>query len=426
MKKLRTKLGLLVLMAMLGAGIAAMPVGAAPSFSYTPVEGDKADGTDDVTFNKYLVVNNGSAVPDVTFDFSIAPGTGVGSTVDTIAVYPGPVNSAGTKPSVESAVFGSGDTASTTKTTDDTVILAADEAFVKKAVTIDFDGVQFTEPGVYRYIITENIGNAMGFSYDTQVVDDTMKGQRTLDVYVTDDGTGSLVVTGYVLHEGTSAPAKGENYGSSGTTLSDKSDGFVNSHEAYDLVFSKTVTGNQASRDKYFEFTVTISSAVSGTIYTVSYEDDHDDATADGNADKSISANPNAATTKIANDVAQPTDLTVGDNGMVTQKFYLQDGQSIAIRGLAKGTQYSIFEDEEDYKASSTTTDSAAAEKGGNTVRNNTGISQDVSAAFTNTRNGVIPTGVIMSVAPWVIAGIVIIGGIIFFVVRSKKKYDEE
>ena len=42
-----------------------------------------------------------------------------------------------------------------------------------------------------------------------------------------------------------------------------------------------------------------------------------------------------------------------------------------------------------------------------------------------NVKEGVIPTGVILSVAPWVIAGIVIIAGVVFFAIRSRKKYEE-
>ena len=49
-----------------------------------------------------------------------------------------------------------------------------------------------------------------------------------------------------------------------------------------------------------------------------------------------------------------------------------------------------------------------------------------IYTGFTNDRSGVIPTGVILSVAPWAIAGVVILAGVVFFAIRSRKKYEEE
>ena len=51
---------------------------------------------------------------------------------------------------------------------------------------------------------------------------------------------------------------------------------------------------------------------------------------------------------------------------------------------------------------------------------------KDVYTGYKNSKSGAIPTGVILSVAPWVIAGAVIIVGIVFLVIRSRKKYDAE
>ncbi len=419
MRKMKTKIGAMIASATLAVAMMAMPASAGTT--YTAVNGDNT-----CTFNKYLIVNEGSDVPDATFNFSIASGAAinVNTTDDTMAVLSGPVVTDGTNvtaPTVGSAKFAATDVPQTTVASGDSITLASGEAYVKKAVSVDFSGVSFTEPGIYRYILSEVVDNTlMGMSYDVKVGTNGIHGQRTLDVYVTDEwntisGKHELKISGYVLHETLAAPKRGTDLGTAGGTLSDKSDGFVNSHEAFDLKFSKTVAGNQASRDKYFEFTVTITGAVPGTEYTVSY----------ANADISIAKNPNAATTVIEEAKTQPVKLTVGSNGTLAQLFYLQHGQSIAIRGLAEGTKYTIIENAEDYKAESVSTDTNATAVG-NSVENTKGITANAEASFTNTRDGIIPTGVILSVAPWVIAGIVIIGGIVFFAIRSKKKYDEE
>ena len=178
--------------------------------------------------------------------------------------------------------------------------------------------------------------------------------------------------------------------------LGDKSSGYTNTYDTSNLTFSKTVSGNQASRDKYFAFTVTISEAVPGTVYTVDLR--KADATSGTNA-ATIAAN--AGKTNVS-------ELTVGEDRTVTQTFYLQHGQEITIKGLAKDTVYSVTENAEDYKP--TIPDNASG----------TIASADVTAAFTNTRSGVIPTGVLLTVAPF--AAIMAVGAVGIIVMVGKKR----
>lgn len=272
---------------------------------------------------------------------------------------------------------------------------------------------------------------------------------RTLDVYVQDytdyydnlaDKTGytapsgkELFIAGYVLYEGKhdAAPSATD------TPVTGKSTSYTNTYATYDLTFSKTVTGNQGSKDKYFAFTVTISDAGRGTKYSVSYADDSNANTTDGNADRTISANPNSATTCITSAVTQPETLTVGDNGTVSQTFYLQHGQRIAIRGLAKGTSYTITEAPEDYTPSAVAngednkTGDESAVGSAITLTNNAMsdnyIQGDAVIDFTNERSGVIPTGILSTVAGS--AGLIAVGiagmaGGAFYL--KKKKSEEE
>ena len=432
MRKLRTRIGAMIASVTLAVAMMAMPAGA--TSSYTGIAGTTT------SFKKYLVADEGVTIPAMTFEYEIHPINDViAATDDTVAVYPGPVVMDDGKvvaPAVGTAVFATGEKLSTTVATGDSVTLASGQAYAKKTVDIDLTGVSFTEPGVYRYILTEQtISDMDALAYDVQrksAAGVGVKGQRTLDVYVTDSTTNEglgLTVSGYVLHELTAAPAKNAaGYGTgdvteAGNALADKSDGFVNSLETYDLEFGKTVDGNQASRDKYFAITVELSKLAAGTSYKVSYGDDSNPNTKDGNADTEIAANPNAATTVITSAVTQPNKLSVSESATsVSQTFYVQHGQSIIIHGLPKGTDYKVTENAEDYKPSVEVTGESLVEsnKAEGTIEAYTLV------AFHNVRNGIIPTGVLLSVAPWVIAGIVIIGGIVFFAIRSKKKYEEE
>lgn len=360
---------------------AALP--SAFAFKYTAVAGTST------TFYKYLVMDVDANVPNATFAFTVAPGTAIAATENRVAVLAG----IGT-PTIAEVTFAPTDS-TTAGLPSDTDTATAGQQYATQTAKVDFSGISFTEPGIYRYIVTETATTNQGVTNDESAT-------RTLDVYVTDND-GALEVSSYVLHTGTDAPAAGTDKGSAdvsntGDKLGDKSAGYTNTYDTSNLTFSKTVSGNQASRDKYFAFTVTIRGAVAGTVYDV-------DLT---KADVNISANPNDATTCIGNAVTQPQRLTVPADGTVTQVFYLQHGQEITIKGLAKGTEYAVTENPEDYKQ--TAPDNASG----------TIVSEDVTAAFTNTRSGVIPTGVLLTVAPF--AAIMAIGAVGILVMVGKKR----
>lgn len=444
--------------------------------SYTTGLTTATDGTNPVSHNtttldKYLVMDINANVPIATFDFSIGrydntKGEGAVITAasdENLAVLNGvTAQSSGTLDFEAGDRENTGsDTAGEVKFTlsDSTVVeqdsitapvnwstpaTKGDEKYAKKTLTLDFSTVQFTEPGVYRYLITET-GNNQGITNDTGVTGEGQTTYRTLDVYVQDyadyynhlaDKTGytapsgkQLFIAGYVLYEGKHDAAPS----ATATTATGKSTSYTNAYATYDLTFSKTVTGNQGSKDKYFAFTVTISDATPGTEYDISYADDSNANTTDGNADRTISANPNSATTCITSNVTQPETLTVGDDGTVSQTFYLQHGQSIAIRGLAEGTKYTITEGVEDYTTSAVITGDTDAAADANIATNGivsdstTGIKADTIVDYTNDRSGVIPTGILSTVAGS--AGLIAVGiagmaGGAFYL--KKKKSEEE
>lgn len=86
--------------------------------------------------------------------------------------------------------------------TGDTLTLEEGDVYQVKEVNVDFSGVKFPEPGVYRYVLTEKeISDQTRISYDTQRKEAEQK-IRIIDVYVVDDGTGVLKIDKTtVLHE---------------------------------------------------------------------------------------------------------------------------------------------------------------------------------------------------------------------------------
>lgn len=424
-----------------------LPALAAGTVYKTSLMTDEAHKT--TVFDKYLVLEKEANVPNAAFTFSIEAGTAAAATDTTLAVLAGigtPKLNADTDGDAEIA-FAPADTATdeASKATGDTPVFAtadtSDEKYVKKTLTLDFSGIAFPEPGIYRYILEET-GDNPGVINGYQGEENDPVTKRTLDVYVEDyenfysglteaqkadytapDGH-QLLITGYVFYEGDAAgaPKKTDDADTAKPDESVKSSGITNLYETQDLTFSKTVTGNQGSKDKYFKFTVTIENAVAGTVYDVDLS----------NADAAPAKN--AAT--VYDPMTNPAKITVpADATAVTQDFYLQHGQSVTILGLAKGTKYTVTETPEDYTASAAVTggdvktgDGIASEAditlSSNAMQDDY-MQDDATVAYTNNREGVIPTGILLSTAAPMLFCSAMAGVLTVLVIRRVKKKDQ-
>lgn len=427
-KNLLPKMGMTALMAATAFAGVGTPVLAAAGTNY----GTTIEGTKTTTFDKFLVMDKQANVPNATFTYAVTAGNAkaydvAGKKFQVLAgVDADKITMAGVGGTAEAAaaantiVFRQGDGSDTHDATKDAYVkdLAAGKKYALKTATLDFSAVQFTEPGVYRYIITED-GTNQGITNDADLT-------RVLDVYVNDasadvDGTFTkkLTIAGYVLHSNVDDEpdvSAGENFGSTGAYTDKKSQGFTNSYDTSDLTLRKQVTGNQASRDKYFEFTLNIAAAQPNTKYDVVIDDA--DATSKANA---ATIDANAGQTNV-------TSITTDGAGKATQKFYLQHGQQITIQGLAKDTTYTVTENTEDYKSTANTKDTPVVDTKADTEAapvDGTIVSTDLTTGFLNTRDGVIPTGVIMAVAPFAVVTILGGAGVVTMVMKKNKKEDE-
>lgn len=412
--------------ALLGISLASPFAGVRAATNYSPVAGTSCN------FNKYLIMDAGDSVPNVTFAFTVAPGQAVSASTADNAVME--VMAGIGTPTIGNVTFAPGDTTATAAGTNidvartnaqrggsagDTVQFDSGEKYATKQATISFDGITFPEPGIYRYIVTETANadhTAAGIIHDTDT-------DRVLDVYVTDDGNGTLAVSSYVLHTNVNDPVINTNMGSAdvataGAALADKTDGFTNEYVSKDLKIEKEVTGNQASRDKYFEFTVTCDDIADNDSYVVSIANDNDANTNDGSADATSGAAKTGGTIEANAGKTNPTTVT-GAQLKAGQKFYLQHGQSVVIRGLAPNVRYAVTENAEDYSSAQKTGDTNNGVIG--TVAGNNKMA---TAGFTNTRNGIIPTGVMTAVAGGVALAAIGAGGL--GLMASKKRREDE
>ena len=308
------------------------------SAGLTPVDGTS------LTFKKFLIIGAGDNVPNVTFSYTIAAGTAISTDTSSNTEFQVDAGVDADKVTITDTTFAprattytsvqTGDIDVTRQASDRATGLTADtgvefetskgEQYAVQNATVDFSGVTFVEPGVYRYIITETASTtnaAAGIMHDNDV-------DRVLDVYVTDNN-GTLEISGYVLHKNESNIAISSTMGSNdvmseGEPLDDKTDGFTNEYKSKDLVFKKEVVGNQASRDKYFEFTLKLENVGNENTFTVSIADDNDPNTTDGNAD--ATSGSNNATITANRGKENVLTLTSDASGEITRKFYLQHG----------------------------------------------------------------------------------------------------
>lgn len=342
----------------------------ATCFMSTTAFAETPDETVQIT--KYLVMDKDANVPNVDFEFTIAVG-------EQTTVGEGQVVYAGVEGAkiTDGATFTTESTTYETKQDGDTVTLTGEQKYAKDVVAVDFDDVNFTAPGLYHYVVTEKDKTYTGITEDT----------KTYDLYVlvavdeAEDSVGGLYIAGATF-----------SYMDGDTKLT----GMTNTYTTHNITLSKTVTGNQGDRNKYFEFTVTINNAIDDTVYNV---------TGDFTTGKDLNGDKQDD---------NPTTLTA-TGGTVVQKYYLKDGQNIVINGVADGSTYSINEAsyaDDGYK----TTDS------GNT--NGSIANADVSVTFTNNKQGTVPTGILLETAPYMILGAVVLAGIVvLFVTRRRRSH---
>lgn len=320
-------------------------------------------------FDKYLVMEEDANVPNATFNFTIKPGAAVPDTAIVAGIG---------APTVEAAVFAPTDTAYDAPQTGDSVKLTEGEKYAVQVVTVDFSDVSFTAPGIYRYTITESPSSISGITNDASTT-------RTLDVYVgyEDNSDETLKVMSYVLQDGMAANP---------TT---KSEGFTNRYATSNLTLTKLVTGNQGNRFEAFNFTVTISGTTAGTKYTVQV----------GGKSEVLSV-PEGQTS-------------------VTGNYELKHNESVVIKGLAPGNQFTITETDYSTKGYSTSyTLNGGAKQENLTVPVTPMGDTDQTVVFTNHREGTVPTGILLDVTPYLILGaVVILGFVALFVFKRRRTH---
>lgn len=319
---------------LLSIGLAAMLAFGLATTSFAEEAGDVTtpkDGT--VTIHKvYKLENAGTTSPEETFTLvQDGPGT----------VKDGEAEAAPALGTITGATYKEGAATVSGTTGDITVALP-----------------EYTNVGVYEYTLKEVAGKTAGVTYYDKGI--------KLVVTVVNDNNGKLRIA--AVHTESTGEAK--------------SDKFPNTYKAGELDVSKTVTGNLGDKNKYFEFTVTLTGE-KGKTYADSY-----------------------AVTGGSADAKNPTTIAVG----VPTKFNLKHGDTITIANLPYGVEYTVTE---------TAAEGYTTEKTG---ADGTINAADQTAAFTNNKAGSVDTGVVLNNMPYILVLAVLAAGVAVFIIRKRRE----
>ena len=378
-----------------------------------------------VQLKKYLVMENDVPVPSLAFEYTLSSGDAVEGNASSHQILAGPsgavfattvgVTADGTNAQMS---FSAGDNviAESSAPADSDIGFAtsdstSDEKYIEKTLSIDLSGVQFTAPGIYRYIVAEQSSD------DARIIPDANL-YRYIDVYV------------FQIEEGTFAPCAAIVRTDAGTTDAEgntdpsvKSTGFTNRYQylTHSLTLSKTVSGNQASYNQYFKFTVTLTGGDPDT-------DGETHVLVSGTFDRQPAEN--MATAYSAEEMAQAngTDIHSEEGSYYLtlselregKDIYLHAGQSIELSGIPHGAGYQITEAQEvGYTVSATVTGDPASVSE-RTVTDNS-FEDDSAVAYNNERSGILPsTGISVRLA---LPAIVMLAGIAAVVlIRRRQK----
>lgn len=253
----------------------------------------------------------------------------------------------------------------------DSLTLGEGKKYAAVVVTADFSDVSFSAPGVYRYTIHEDATTVPGVTADNKTYN--------IDIQVTTDDNGTLSIGDVAFSSGSAQ----------------KATGFVNTFGSTGLTLKKTVTGNQGDRNKYFTFTVALENAPKGSVYSVTLP------------------------TTDAYPPADPTSITVGEGSTAKATFHLKHNQSLVINGLTEGVRYIITETDGTGYTTTYKVNDGDAQSGTATAQQTMGdTSQTVE--FTNHKEGTVPTGILLDVAPY--AALAAFAGVALGLLAAGKK----
>ena len=260
-----------------------------------------------------------------------------------------------------------------------------------KTTTLSFSSMTFARPGDYSYTITETGStNTTLYPKDTTTYTALISVRNVLDS--NNVPTGNYTAT-LQLKKGST---KQSNLTATFTSA-------VPSSQYGSVSLSKGVTGNSAELSQYFEYTVKIDTAgtysITGLTSGVTCG-----STTQSSTTASITGGSSSAGTKIC--------LKHGQTAVI--------GKSGSVNAIPIGAKITITETDTDYSES-------YKYDSGSVVSSNTLNQQAITAgnhtvAFTNDKTVPVPTGILITIIPYLILIAIAAGGVVTFVNLKRKR----
>lgn len=321
-------------------------------------------GSESFTITKNLTKDANDMTPNVSFTFSVTKATaGTDEVRNGIPVSDGIEGGVTVDAENASADFAPGTALDTSTSLSDTV-------------GFDVNLNSFTTPGIYKYTVAEVQGSYDGITYSTNVLN--------LYVYI-QNGTNGLKVAYTELVD----PDGGEG----GKEI--KTDSFTNTYGSLnDLVLYKVISGNSANMSDEFTFSVKIDGEDGEKYYVEfgSYE-----------------------TGSFAKNAKDPIVLTSG----TAQDVTLGHNDAIKIYGLDNDDRYTIEEKDDNTNGYTLEIDDVADDDG---ITNGV-ISADKVIKYENNKEAATPTGIAMTVAPYIIMVAAAAGVAVLFLRRRNNEF---
>ena len=330
--------------------------------------GTEASPITSVPVNKTVSAAENTYAPNTTFNFTVMP---AGAT--TITDKEG--NSVDVKAGIDNGLKADKGATFAPDTTADTS--ATYTPLVANKASLKTDASVFTEPGIYHYTVSEVDGGYEGITYDTTIYDVYVYVSAKLDA--NKNATNDMYVSGVV-----SAKSVDGEIAKSDLEFNNVYNG------AHKVSVTKKVQGGFATAGDTFKFNVTVNGAT-GEVYKVAY------------------------TTKN-----KPETTTVASGATIEVKLGKDD--TVTIYGLSATDSYTISE--QGITDGKTTTGYTVADNCGESdgIVSGKGGNEDANYIITNTKEAVAPTGIAMTVAPYIL--MVAVAGI-FAVLFLRRRHEE-
>jgi len=317
------------------------------------------------------------------------------------------------KPTIDDIIYGPqqlGDVDPDTPAPDrfpENEIFTEEKRTVNKTTTVNWDDVDIMQPGIYRWPVTQSVYTEHPYVVENPDKYPTnMNGTFWMYMYVNSEN--DVLTAEYFAVSSSNVPNTAKTDDLTGETFPPK---------ANDLTLTKSVSGNQASKDQYFKFTITLTApegdGLPGTKFTYDVE-----ATTEGSYETTTEA------TAYQPSKTNPTYVDV-TNGQANLVVWLKHGQSVTIKDIVYGSKYTIVESENTGYVVSATDDTGADKDGeydsATFTQEDERLTDDAIVVYTNEKKVTTPTGIdLQSGAAF--AGFILAMGLMIVMFIGKRK----